>query len=93
MLIYIYLYAYNIYVYICIYIYTYIYIYIIYIYHNSVYFIIKVVNIIRKQYSNLYQNDKEIKPSYEVYSEFDVSKCYNLQTVHNELRLKILPHV
>ena len=31
-----------------------------------------------------YQNDKEVKPSYQVirYSEFHVSVCYNIQPVH-----------
>ena len=30
----------------------------IYIYYNSICFITKVLNIIHKQYSNLYQNDR-----------------------------------
>ena len=34
--------------------------------YNSICFITKVLTIIHKQYSNLYQNDKEIKPSYQV---------------------------
>ena len=32
----------------------------------SIYFITKALNIIHKQWSNLYQNDKEIKPNYQV---------------------------
>ena len=53
------------YIYMYMYMYIYIYIYI-YIYNNSICFISKVLNIIHKQYSNLYQNHKEIKPSYQV---------------------------
>ena len=33
---------------------------------NSIYFITKVLNIIHKQWNHLYQNDKEIKPRYQV---------------------------
>ena len=48
----------------------YIYIYI-YIYANSACFITKVLNIIYKQKSNLYQNEKKM-------SEFHVNMHYNL---------------
>ena len=37
-----------------------------YIYSNSICFITKVLNIIHKQQCNLYQDRKEIKPSYQV---------------------------
>ena len=42
-----------------------------------------------KQWSNLYQNDKEIKPSYQLLM------CYNLQPVCQFVtyRLKIVTHV
>ena len=46
--------------------------------HNSTCFITKVLNIIHKQLTNLYQNDKEIKPRYQVirYSEFHLNVCF-----------------
>ena len=47
-----------------IYIYVYIFIYI-YVYDNLIGFITKVVDIIHKQESNLYQNEKQIKFSYQ----------------------------
>ena len=46
-------------------------IYLCYIYGNSVCFITKVLNIIYKQKSNLYQNEKKM-------SEFHVNMHYNL---------------
>ena len=64
-----YIYIYIIYIYIHIYIYIYIYIYThihIHIYYNLICFITKVLDIIHKQQRNLYQNDKETKPSYQV---------------------------
>ena len=55
-------------------------IYLCYIYANSVCFITKVLNIIYKQKSNLYQNEKKK-------SEFHVNMHYNLQLVHKHLTL------
>ena len=40
-------------------------------------------------YIYIYQNGKEIKPSYQVRTDFHVNVCYNLQPVHNELTLCI----
>ena len=55
--IYIYIYIYNkslcIYIYVC-------------IFNDLLYFITKVLNIIHKQYSNLYQNNEKIRSSYQV---------------------------
>ena len=45
--------------------YIYIYIYIC-IFNDLLYFITKVLNIIHKQYSNLYQNNEKIRSSYQV---------------------------
>ena len=66
MYIYIYMYIYKfIYIYIYIYIYEFIYIQSYNIY-NSIHFITKIINIIHKQKTDLYQNSKEIKRSYSV---------------------------
>ena len=59
--IYIYIYITNHYVYIYIYIYIYI-----CIFNDLLYFITKVLNIIHKQYSNLYQNNEKVRSSYQV---------------------------
>ena len=54
------------------------------LYYSQYYSIL--LNIIKKQQSDLYQNDKEIKPSCQVLRI--LSKiCYELQPAHNELTL------
>ena len=62
------------------------------LYYNPIWFFTKVLNIIHKKWSNLYQNDKEIKSSYQV---LRVSCTRVLQSwpVHNELTLLFMDNI